>query len=232
MVSSTPVTQVPSQGITPPSESRNTMFNPTVARPLFGFSMAMNNKDYPYGMPTSMMVGLHTNMSTFSDNAMATVSSYNPQNAFASTINNMVRSGGICYIPYTSPSLNTTSMMDMRQQMDESNLELVNSLAQQMEIIFNPLITNTNQTYELLANQMGRITGFFGTLQIPPRLTPQISNVEQVETPKNGMVHANVSQDQRFRPELVPNREEEEYIGQHNPRPLMLQRNQDTDQVL
>ena len=43
-------------------------------------------------------------------------------------------------------------MMAIRQQMDESNLELVNTLTQQMRIIFNHLITNTNQTYELLAN--------------------------------------------------------------------------------
>ena len=48
------------------------------ARPLFGFSMPMNNRDYPYGMPTLMMVDLHTNMSNFSDNAIETVSSYNP----------------------------------------------------------------------------------------------------------------------------------------------------------
>lgn len=47
--------------------------------------------------------------------------------------------------------------------MDDSNLELVNTLTQQMGTIFNPLIANMNQTYEVLANQMGRIAGFFGT---------------------------------------------------------------------
>lgn len=47
--------------------------------------------------------------------------------------------------------------------MDESNLELVNIFTQQMGTIFNPLIANTNQTNEVLANQMGRITDFFGT---------------------------------------------------------------------
>ena len=64
----------------------------------------------------------------------------------------MVRPGGMGYIPQITTSLNTTFMMAMRQQMDESNLELVNTLTQQMRIIFNHLITNTNQTYELLAN--------------------------------------------------------------------------------
>lgn len=83
---------------------------------------------------------------------MVIVSSYNPQNASVSTINNMVRPGGISYIPQITQLLNTTSMKDMREQMDESNLELVNTLTQQMRTIFNLLITNTNQTYELLEN--------------------------------------------------------------------------------
>ena len=97
--------------------------------------MPMNNMEYSYGMPMSIMVGLHNNMSTFSDNATATRSSYNPHNAYASAINNMVRPGGMGYIPQITTSLNTTFMMAMRQQMDESNLELVNTLTRQMRII-------------------------------------------------------------------------------------------------
>lgn len=77
-----------------------------------------------------MMVGLHTNMSTYSDNAMATTLLYNPQNAYASITNNMGRPEGICYIPQTTKSLNITLMIAMRQQMDETNLELVNTLTQ------------------------------------------------------------------------------------------------------
>lgn len=46
------------------------------------------------------------------------------------------------------------------------------------------------------------------------------------------MTQVNLGQNQGFRlPEPIPNREEE-YIGQHNLRPLMVQRNQDADQVL
>lgn len=110
VVSSTSVAPIPSQGITPPPHPGNSVFNPVVARPLFGFSMQMNNRDYPYGMPTSMMVVIHTNMSTYSDNAVVTRPSYNPHNA--------------------------------------------------------SLITNTNQTYELLANQTDWIANFFGTPQV------------------------------------------------------------------
>ena len=76
VVSSTPVAPVSSQGVTPLSRAGNAFFNPAVTRPLFGFSMPMINRDYPYGMPTSVMVGIHTNMSNFSDNVMVNVPSY------------------------------------------------------------------------------------------------------------------------------------------------------------
>lgn len=46
-----------------PPHPVNTLFNLAVARHLFGFSMPMNNRNYPYGIPTSMMASLHTNMS-------------------------------------------------------------------------------------------------------------------------------------------------------------------------
>lgn len=77
VVSSTPLAPVPSHEITPLPHPGNTLFNFAIVRPLFGFSMPMNNMDYPYDLPTSMMVGLYTNMPSFSDNAMANVSLYN-----------------------------------------------------------------------------------------------------------------------------------------------------------
>lgn len=77
VVSSTLVASLSSQGVTLPPHAGNTLFNPAVARPLFGLTMPMNNRDYHYGMPKSMMVGLHTNMSTFSVNPMKIVLSYN-----------------------------------------------------------------------------------------------------------------------------------------------------------
>lgn len=105
-------------------------------------------------------------------------------------------------------------MMSMRKQMDESNLEIVNTLTQQMGTIFNPLITNANKTYKLLANQMGRIADSFGTPQVLIRPTPQISNVRHVEMPGNVMAQVNLGQHQGFRsPEQTPNRKDEEYIG-------------------
>lgn len=70
--------------------------------------------------------------------------------------------------------------------MEETNHEMVNMLTQRIGTMFNPLIQNTNQSYELLANQMGRIDDLFGAPQAYARPTPQISNYKQVETPDNG----------------------------------------------
>jgi len=64
-------------------------------------------------------------------------------------------------------------MMLFRQQMDESNHEMVNLFTQQIGTMFNPLIQSKNQSYQALATQMGRISDFFIPLQpvyqrIPP----------------------------------------------------------------
>jgi hypothetical protein len=64
------------------------------------------------------------------------------------------------------PSLNTTSLISLRQQMHESNHDMVNMLTQHISIVFNPLIHNTNNNYQILANQMGRIADFFCTPQV------------------------------------------------------------------
>lgn len=109
----------------------------------------------PYGMPASMMVGLNSNQPSYSDIVAVERLVFNRHNASASNASEFFRTGGIIYIPHDTLSLNLTSMMAMRQQMDESNHELVITLTQQMGIIFNPLITNTNQSYKELVNQMG-----------------------------------------------------------------------------
>jgi len=42
--------------------------------------------------------------------------------------------------------------------------------------VFNPLIQNTNQSYQMLATQMGRITYFFSPVQIGNLEVTQIQN--------------------------------------------------------
>jgi len=61
----------------------------------------------------------------------------------------------------TLPTLTTDSMNLLRQQMDESNHEMVNLLTQQIGTVFNSLIRDTNQSYQALTTQMGRIADFF-----------------------------------------------------------------------
>lgn len=46
------------------------------------------------------------------------------------------------------PTFTINYVMAMRQQMDESNHDMVNLLTRQMGIIFNPLIQNMNHGYQ------------------------------------------------------------------------------------
>jgi len=75
------------------------------------------------------------------------------------------------------PALTTESMMLFRQQMDESNHEMVNLLTQQSAMVFNPLIHTTNQGYIALATQMGRIAYFFTPPQTVYQQIPLIQNI-------------------------------------------------------
>lgn len=70
--------------------------------------------------------------------------------------------GGSAFVPPNAASLTTNSMLSIRQQINESNHVMINMLTQQIGMVFNPLIQNNNQSYQLLVNQMGRIAKFFG----------------------------------------------------------------------
>lgn len=105
--------------------------------------------EQPYGMPTSMMASLHTNPSTFNDNVE---NAYSPILAYGLAIGNpkwtIQPQAGKGFGSQAMPTLTTNFMLEMRQQMDESNHDMINTLTQQMDIIFNPLIQNTNQSYQ------------------------------------------------------------------------------------
>lgn len=68
-----------------------------------------------------------------------------------------------------APNLTNNSAQVIRQHMDESNHEMVQKLAQTMNIVFNPLIQNTMQANQHMAAQMTRLTQFFGVPQPPPQ---------------------------------------------------------------
>src|SRR4051812_2388097 len=176
-------------------------FNPL--RPPFHGMMPPPGFNPQFGMPTSTMQGLHTNPSLYSDSMMAT-----------STSNLGGRPIGIRYNHRALPSLSTTSILSIRQQIDESNHEMVNALTQQMGTVFTPMINNTNQSYVILAGQMARIAYFFRAPPQPNLSTTQGSNVRGVEPTGHG---------------VEPTRHGDQ-IGQEIPR--VVQRHQDADQVL
>jgi hypothetical protein len=122
--------------------------------------------------------------------------------------------------------------MSLRQQMDESNHEMVNLLTQQIGTVFNPLIQSTNDSYNMLAHQMGRIADFFGTPAPPvqPRLNyqaPQLIMPAMSATPQNqGQTFVTPEQQINQGPTFVA-QEEPQYQPEVNqpPRVVLVNRN-------
>lgn len=80
-------------------------FNPN--RPLLQWGSGSSFGPYQYGMPYTMMVRLQWNPSTYTENIVAAGNqgSYVPGG----------RPSGNGYVPQSTPSLNTTFVMDLRQ---------------------------------------------------------------------------------------------------------------------
>jgi len=170
-------------------------------------------RNQPYGVPSSFMVGLHTNPSSFSKSLNAIHSPcFHPGVGF----------------PGSNPqqTLTNASIMALRQQMDDTNHEMVNMLTQQIGTVFNPLIQQTHNSYQTLIDQMGRIVDFFGAPPTQNRPMPHNQNLRPVqilvERLNNG---APVAQIQQPVVELQPQ-------GKPERAPILVQRNQDADQVV
>ncbi|KAH1237870.1 hypothetical protein GmHk_08G022674 [Glycine max] len=135
-----------------------------------------------YGMPTSLMVGLQ--------NSQPNIENLNMASPSGSVAGNQGR-----VIPQ---HLTNTSVLSLRQQMDESNHDMVNMLTQQIGTVINPLIQNTNDSYQTLTNQISRIADFFGAppIQQPPIRQIQIqAPVQEIQMPNNpGMQMAQAPQ--------------------------------------
>ncbi|XP_045822090.1 uncharacterized protein LOC123914975 [Trifolium pratense] len=121
-------------------------------------------------------------------------------------------------------------MMSFRQQMDESNHEMVNTLTSQLGTILNPLINNTNNNYQLLAHQMGRIADFFGTPAMPNQNLQPIRNQTQVQ---NQGFHVNNEIPNNQVPQVVQE-EPPAPVVNHVPEPevILVNRNQNADEVV
>lgn len=89
----------------------------------------MLGREQPYGMLTSVMENLHTNHSTFADN-VANV--YSPLLASGSTIGNPGRTIqsqlGMRFSFQAMSTFTTNFVMAIKQQMDECNHDMVNTL--------------------------------------------------------------------------------------------------------
>ncbi|KEH16963.1 hypothetical protein MTR_0059s0080 [Medicago truncatula] len=121
-----------------------------------------------YGMPTSMMENVHNSVSASADQANP-FTTHNAHSPSSSSI----------FGQNTLPVLSSDSMNLLRQQIDESNHEMVNLLTQEIGTVFNPLIRDTNRSYQALTTQMGRIKDFL-LLHNMPQLVPQPQPVEPV----------------------------------------------------
>ncbi|KEH19579.1 hypothetical protein MTR_8g464250 [Medicago truncatula] len=84
------------------------------------------------------------------------------------------------FTPFGSPQLSLTnaSFSTLRQKMEETNHEMVNLVTQQVGTVINPLIRDTNNSYQAISLQMERISNFLGAP--PVRITPVPQNVDQV----------------------------------------------------
>jgi len=86
------------------------------------FTLPMVTMDYPYGMPTTMMAGFQTNASTYATTA------FSPNNT------HLTLGSALSILGWNGqPSLTTASLMSLRQQIDESNYDIVNMLTQQID---------------------------------------------------------------------------------------------------
>ncbi|KEH29376.1 hypothetical protein MTR_4g035995 [Medicago truncatula] len=122
----------------------------------------------------------------------------------------------------TLPPLSTDSMNLLRQQMDESNHEMVNLLTRQIGSVFNPLIRDTNRSYQALTTQMGRIEDFFAPPQPVYQSIPQVQNQRPLRL-MEPMVQ---------RPQPMPQPQPIEPVIQGQLEVILVDRNNNVDEVV
>jgi hypothetical protein len=126
------------------------------------------------------MVGLHNNPSNVSKN----LNTVHPQFYYLGPS-----------VPISNPqqSLTNASLAALRQQMEDSNHEMVNMLTQQIGTVFNPLIRNTHNSYLALLDHVGQICDFFGAPRRQNVQIPQVQNPRPVEVLVNRPNDGNVA---------------------------------------
>ena len=110
--------------------------------------------------------------------------------------------------------------------MEETNHEMVNMVTQQIGAVINPLIQDSNKSYQVLSVQMERMANFFGPPAARNMPVSQNLNAGSTENPTVGQInqeHENRVQPKRVQP---PAQEELEAV------PIVVNRHQDADQLV
>ena len=135
------------------------------------------DRNKPYIMLSSFMASLHTNPISFSESL--------------NVIHSPFFHPGVGF-PGSNPqqSLTNASLMALRQQMEDTNHEMVNILTQQLGTVVNPLIQQSHNSYQTLTDQMGRNVDFIGTP--PTQKRPMLQNQNQIPVKRlnNGVLVA------------------------------------------
>ncbi|XP_027343100.1 uncharacterized protein LOC113855668 [Abrus precatorius] len=128
------------------------------------------------------------------------------------------------------------ALHSMRQQMDESNHEMVNMLTHQMTAVFNLIMETTNTSYQILAEQMRRIADVFGAPQVLIRQgqnVAQTSNRDATNLGRNGQIFENPNapfeQIGRNLDQNLLRQNEGDFQGNQ---PVIVARNQNADEIL
>ncbi|XP_050919014.1 uncharacterized protein LOC127136510 [Lathyrus oleraceus] len=123
--------------------------------------------------------------------------------------------------------LSNTSVAVLRQQMDDSNHELVNMLTNQMSTVFNPLIQESTETNRQVANQLTRLCNFLGA---PARqITPMIRPIVHVQIKIGAAEEETVHKRQIIRP--LQNQGVESGVAGRK-QMIMVNQHQDADQIV
>jgi len=89
--------------------------------------------------------------------------------------------------------------------MEDKNHEMVNQVTQQIGTVINPLIRDTNNSYQALSAQMERIANFFGAPPVRNTLVPHNRNARAIETPAEGLdnqMPRDMAQEQLVQPQV------------------------------
>jgi len=110
--------------------------------------------------------------------------------------------------------------------MEETNQEMVNMVTQQIGTVINPLIQDSNKSYQALSVQMERMADFFGAPAARNAPAPRNLSVWPTENPTFGQI--NQAPEIRAQPQRVqlPAQEEPKTV------PIVVNRHQDADQVV